>query len=61
MNEVNILKKFRNLNVNGICNESDDVVLIEMIKVLKNLLTVNSNNKKITSQMYFRFQLKKNL
>lgn len=36
MNEVNILKKFKNLDVNGICNESDDVVLIEMIKVLNN-------------------------
>lgn len=46
MNEVNILKKFRNLDVNGICNESDDVLLIEMVKVLNDLLTINSITKK---------------
>lgn len=33
MNEVNILKKFRSFDVNGMCKESDDVLIIEMIKV----------------------------
>lgn len=36
MNEVNILKKFRNLDVNGMYNQSDDVLVVEMIKVLNN-------------------------
>lgn len=44
MNEVNILKKFRNLDVNGICNESDDVLVIEMIKVLIDSPTIYTKN-----------------
>lgn len=33
VNEVNVLKKFRSFDANGICKESDDVLIIEMIKV----------------------------
>lgn len=33
MNEVNILKKYRNLDVNGMYNEPDNALVIEMIKV----------------------------
>lgn len=33
VNELNILKKFRNFDVNGMCKESDDVLIVEMIKV----------------------------
>jgi len=33
VNEVNILKQFKCFDVNGICKESDDVLIIEMIKV----------------------------
>lgn len=33
VNEVNILKQFRSFDVNGICKESDDVLIIEMIKI----------------------------
>ncbi|XP_060839375.1 uncharacterized protein LOC132920745 isoform X2 [Rhopalosiphum padi] len=33
VNEVNVLKKFRSFDANGICKESDDVLIIEMIKI----------------------------
>lgn len=33
VNEVNILKQFKSFDVNGICKESDDVLIIEMIKI----------------------------
>lgn len=35
VNEVNILKKVK--NINGMCKENDDVLLLEMIKVNINL------------------------
>lgn len=38
MNEVNILKQFKSFDVNGICKESDDVLIIEMIKVNSSLV-----------------------
>ncbi|KAF0773109.1 interaptin-like [Aphis craccivora] len=33
VNEVNVLKRVRSFDVNGICKESDDVLMIEMIKI----------------------------
>lgn len=33
MNEVNVLKKFRNVDVNGMCKETDDGFVNEIIKV----------------------------
>jgi hypothetical protein len=33
MNEVNVLKKFRSFDINGMCKETDDDLMIEMIKV----------------------------
>lgn len=33
VNEVNILKQFKSFDVNGIRKESDDVLIIEMIKI----------------------------
>jgi len=32
-NEVNVLKKIRSLDANGICKETDDVLTNEMIQV----------------------------
>ncbi|KAE9531255.1 hypothetical protein AGLY_010461 [Aphis glycines] len=33
VNEVNVLKRVRSFDANGICKESDDVLMIEMIKI----------------------------
>ncbi|XP_025415267.1 uncharacterized protein LOC112686982 isoform X2 [Sipha flava] len=33
MNEVNVLKKFRSFDINGMCKETDDDLMIEMIKI----------------------------
>jgi len=33
VNEVNILKKFRTLDANGISKKTDDILIIEMIKI----------------------------
>lgn len=33
VNEVNVLKRVRSFDDNGICKESDDVLMIEMIKI----------------------------
>ncbi|KAL5243924.1 hypothetical protein ACI65C_011334 [Semiaphis heraclei] len=33
LNEVNILKQFKSFDVNGICKGSDDVLIVEMIKI----------------------------
>lgn len=38
MNEVNILKQFKSFDVNGISKDSDDVLIIEMIKVNSSLV-----------------------
>lgn len=64
VNEVNVLKRVRSFDANGICKESDDVLMIEMIKVnswLNIPITTIKINIVFNKLFNFRFLLKKNL
>lgn len=60
VNEVNVLKRVRSFDANGMCKESDDVLMIEMIKV-SSWLYIPIITLKINIFFNFRFLLKKNL
>jgi len=55
VNEVNILKQFKSFDVNGICKESDDVLIIEMIKVNSSLVMPITTLKIIKSYLLLDF------
>jgi len=52
MNEVNVLKQFKSFDVNGICKDFDDVLIIEMIKV-NNSLVMSITTLKINISYIF--------